>query len=109
METNIPTQSRSKTFVRRSPKTLISTTPLRVAVPTEISAQETSPIRVNAFFQFPQSQFLISLLTYTFVLQKERRSKKKAKLNSPLPPPQSKPKPLKRKAIIPQSKEEEEK
>ena len=50
---------------------------------------------------------LFIFLTYACVLQKEKRSKKRAELNS-LPPPSSKPKAPKRKSIIHESKEKEE-
>ena len=95
---HIPAHLRPKSTMRRSLRKLISATPSKVTVPVKVASQDTSPIRVSVFSRLPQSLVLISHMTCIFMLQKERRSKKRAELISPPPHlPSSKPKPQKKK------------
>ena len=94
----------------KSPRNFISVTLLKVTAPATVVLQYTSLRKVNKLSSVPaRINSYFSYLNYTFILYKERRSKKRAELNSPLPPLLSKPKIQKRKTIIAQSKEQEEK
>ena len=72
--------------MRRSPRNLISLTTLRVVALTETSEQDSFPVRVSISHSTSYVTNFNFLYVCLFDLQKERRSKRRAELQSPLAP-----------------------
>ena len=80
----------------------------RVAAPAETSKQDSSLVKVCAFTLSHTSPIFHSLTHLSLICRKKEEAKKRAELQSPLPPPSAEPKPQKRKAITSKFEEEEE-
>ena len=106
METHIPSQLKPKPIVRKSPKNLISPTPLRVVALVEVLEQESFSVSKYFSFHLIYHQFSLSHV-FAFDLQKEREVKRELSCNLLQPLLRLSLNLKKKKAIIQESEEEE--